>query len=193
MALGIVYSTIADALKRCRVPNFAGLSARRRDELTRLGVTPEQWNNLPNKNRLAFFNITAAIAAAGLSLEGWRVDWAAGGIKHDRVFFIAGPGASNLVAQVRATGMFNHGHNPRSEHGDYSDSFRAGLHPSLQLSFTPEGDRLDADLDSFNPSRGLFGLVGHISEVLGHKLGSLFGGQGTDPVAIGNRRNWECS
>ena len=193
MALGIVYSTIADALKRCRVPNFAGLSARRRDELTRLGVTPEQWNNLPNKNRLAFFNITAAIAAAGLSLEGWRVDWAAGGIKHDRVFFIAGPGASNLVAQVRATGMFNHGHNPRFEHGDYSDSFRAGLHPSLQLSFTPEGDRLDADLDSFNPSRGLFGLIGHISEVLGHKLGALFGGQGTDPVAIGNRRNWECS
>jgi RHS repeat-associated protein len=193
MALGMVYSTIADALKRCKVPNFAGLSARRRDELTRLGVTPEQWNNLPNKNRLTFFNVTAAIAAAGLSLEGWRVDWAHGGIKHERVFFVAGPGASNLMGQVRATGMFNHGTNPRREHGDYTDSFRAGLHPSLQLSFTPDGTRLDADLDSFNPSRGLFALVLHGAEVTGHQIGHLFGGQGTDPVAIGNRKNWECS
>lgn len=193
MALGMVYSTIADALKRCRVPNFAGLSARRRDELTRMGVTPEQWNSLPNKNRLTFFNITSAIAAAGLSLEGWKVDWAAGGIKHDRVFFIAGPGASNLVGQVRSTGMFNHGTNPRREHGDYTDSFRAGFHPSLQLSFTTDGMRLDADLDSFNPSRGLFGLILHGAEVTGHQIGHLFGGQGTDPVAIGNRRNWECS
>jgi hypothetical protein len=193
MAFGMVYTTILDAIKRCRVPNFSGLSSRRKDELTRLGVTPEQWDNFPNKSRLTYFNITSAIAAAGLSLEGWKVDWAAGGIQRDRVFFIAGPGASNLVGQVRATGRFNQGTNPRSEHGDYTESYRGGFHPSLQLSFTPEGTRLDADLDSFNPSRGLFGLLFHGAEVVSHFIGRAFGSRTTNPLAVGSRSNWECS
>jgi hypothetical protein len=194
MALGMVYTTAADALKRCRVPSFNGLSRGRQEELTRRGVTPEQWNNLPNKSRLAYFNITAAIARYGLSLEGWKVDWAGGGIQHDRVFFIAGPGASNLREQVIATGRFAHGTNPQREHPEHPDSFRAGFSPSLQLSFSADGNRIDADEDSFNPqSGGIFGILFHSSEWLGHKLGKLFGGQGTDPVGIGNRSDWECS
>jgi len=54
----------------------------------------------------------------GLSLAGWLVDWATGGIQQDRVFFVAGPEASNLVGQVTASGGFTHGRNPRSEHGE---------------------------------------------------------------------------
>ena len=53
----------------------------------------QQWN-APEKQA------AAAIAALGLSLAGWLVDWAAGGIQQDRVFFVAGPEASNLVGQV---------------------------------------------------------------------------------------------
>jgi RHS repeat-associated protein len=193
MAMGMIYTTIIDIANRCRVPNFAGLSQRRQDELTGFGVTPDQWNNLPNKSRLTYFNVTSAIAAAGLSLSGWSVDWAAGGIQHERVFFIAGPNASDLAGQVISTQRFNHGTNPRSEHGDYTDSFRGGIHPSLQLSFTTDHKRLDADLDNFNPSSGPFGLLFHLSEVTGHKLGQLFGGMGTDPVSVGKRSNWECN
>jgi hypothetical protein len=158
-----------------------------------LGVTPDQWNNLPNKSRLTYFNITAGIAGAGLSLSGWKVDWAAGGIQHERVFFKAGPDATNLLAQVRSSSSFGVDINRGREHGAYNQSYRQNsFHVSLQLSFTPDGSKLDADLDSFNPNRGFFGLLFHGSEVIGHKIGRLFGGRGTDPAAIGKRSNWEC-
>ena len=156
-------------------------------------MTPEQWNALKNKQRLGYFNITAAIASLGLSLAGWLVDWAAGGIQQDRVFFVAGPGASNLVGQANASGRFTRSTNPRREHGDYTESFRQGLHPSLQLSFTPDGRRLDADLDSFNPSAGPFGLLGHIGEILLHTVSRFFGGGGrTNPNNVAFKSSWEC-
>ncbi|HJP91178.1 MAG TPA: RHS repeat-associated core domain-containing protein [Pyrinomonadaceae bacterium] len=193
VALGMAYTTLIDAINRCRVPDFDGLSRRRQEELTRLGVTAEQWNSLPNKSRLTYFNITAAIAGAGLSLQGWKVDWAAGGIQHERVFFKADPGATNLLGQVRSSSSFAEDINHGGEHGAYDQSYRQNsFHVSLQLSFIPEGTKLDADLDSFNPNRGAFGIFFHVSEVFGHKLGRLFGAEGTDSVAIGKRRNWEC-
>ena len=186
------FGHIAQWINRCRVPDFSGLSSGRQQELQERGVTPEQWNHLKNKQRLGYFNITAAIASLGLSLAGWLVDWAAGGIQQDRTFFVAGPGASNLVAQVRSTGRFTAGSNPRSEHGDYTDSFRQGTHPSLQLSFTTNGRRLDADLDSFNPSSGA-GIIGHIGEVFLHNVGRYLGGSGkTNPYNVAFRSSWEC-
>jgi RHS repeat-associated protein len=187
------FGSIAQWINRCRVPDFSGLSSGRQKELQERGVTPEQWNALKNKQRLGYFNITAAIASLGLSLAGWLVDWAAGGIQQDRVFFVAGPGASNLVAQANASGRFSRGTNPRREHGDYTESFRQGLHPSLQLSFTPDGRRLDADLDSFNPSAGPFGLLGHIGEILLHTASRFFGGSGrTNPNNVAFKSSWEC-
>ena len=107
---------------------------------------------------------------------------------------MAGPGASNLVSQVNATGRFTPGTNPRSEHGDYTSSFRQGLHPSLQLSFSPDGRRLDADLDSFNPSAGPIGLIGHLAEVgILHTGSRFFGGSGqTNPYNVAFRSSWEC-
>ena len=192
--IGEFFGHIKQWVNRCRVPDFSGLSSGRQKELQERGVTPEQWNHLANKQRLGYFNITAAIASLGLSLAGWLVDWAAGGIQQDRVFFVAGPGASNLVAQANASGRFTPGTNPRSEHGDYTSSFRQGLSPSLQLSFTPDGRRLDADLDSFNPSAGPFGLLGHIGEVfLLHTASRFFGGGGkTNPYNVAFRSSWEC-
>ena len=192
--IGEFFGHIKQWINRCRVPDFSGLSSGRQKELQDRGVTPEQWNHLANKQRLGYFNITAAIASLGLSLAGWLVDWAAGGIQQDRVFFVAGPGASNLVGQASASGRFTPGTNPRSEHGDYTSSFRQGLHPSLQLSFTPDGRRLDADLDSFNPTAGPFGLLGHIAEVgLFHTASRFFGGSGrTNPYNVAFRSSWEC-
>ena len=192
--IGEFFGHIRQWINRCRVPDFSGLSSGRQKELQDRGVTPEQWNHLKNKQRLGYFNITAAIASLGLSLAGWLVDWAAGGIQQDRVFFVAGPGASNLVAQAAATGRFTNGTNPRFEHGDYTNSFRQGLHPSLQLSFTSDGRRLDADLDSFNPSAGPIGFLGHLGEVLLlHTASRTFGGSGsTNPYNVAFRSSWEC-
>lgn len=187
------FGSIAQWIHRCRVPDFAGLSSGRQKELQERGVTPEQWNALKNKQRLGYFNITTAIASLGLSLAGWLVDWAAGGIQQDRVFFVAGPGASNLVAQVTATGRFKHGKNPKSEHGDYVESYRQGTHPSLQLSFTTAGDKLDADLDSFNPKGGAFSWLGHAVEYVLHNVGRRLGGSGlTNPYNVAFRSGWEC-
>jgi RHS repeat-associated protein len=201
IAAGIVASVpiseffghLAQWIHRCRVPDFNGLSSSRQKELQDRGVTPEQWNHLKNKQRLGYFNITAAIASLGLSLAGWLVDWAAGGIQQDRVFFVAGPGSSNLVAQVTATGRFTHGKNPTFEHGDYTESYRQGTHPSLQLSFTTEGNKLDADLDSFNKSGGVFSWLGHATEYFLHNVGRRLGGSGqTNPYNVAFRSSWEC-
>jgi RHS repeat-associated protein len=191
--IGEFFGHIAQWINRCRVPDFAGLSSGRQKELQERGVTPEQWNALKNKQRLGYFNITAAIASLGLSLAGWLVDWAAGGIQQDRVFWVAGPGASDLVGQVNATGRFTHGTNPRSEHGDYTESYRQGTHRSLQLSFTTNGRRLDADLDSFNPTSGIFGFLGHAAEYFLHNTSKFFGGSGkTNPYNVAFRSSWEC-
>lgn len=61
---------------------------RKPGKMKQRGVSPEQWDHLRNKQRLGYFNITAAIASAGLSLLGWLVDWAAGGIQQDRHFLL---------------------------------------------------------------------------------------------------------
>lgn len=139
-------------IHRCRVPDFAGLSTARQEELQQRGVSPEQWNGLKNKARLAYFNIVAAISSVGLSLAGWLVDWEAGGIRQDRVFFIAGPGATNLSAQVSASRSFSPDLNQGRSHGAYNVSSRQNVfYRSLQLSFTPDGRRLD---DAFRWATG---------------------------------------
>ncbi len=187
------FGHISQWLNRCRVPNFEGLSRGRQQELTDRGVTPEQWNALKNKQRLGYFNITAAIGALGLSLAGWIVDWAAGGIQQDRVFFVAGPGATNLVGDVIRSGRFTFSRNRPGEHGAYTEGYRQGFSPSLQLSFTPQGTRFEADLDSFNPSAGFFGFLGHGVEYLLHNIGRRLGGSGkTNPYNVSFRSSWEC-
>ncbi len=184
-------------LHRCRVPDFAGLSRGRQEELRDRGVTPEQWDGLKNKARLAYFNIVAAITAVGLSLAGWLVDWAAGGIQQDRVFFIAGPGATNLAAQVKASSSFSPDINEGRSHPGYEDSHRQNVFfRSLQLSFTPEGNRLDADLDTFNPNMqggGPVGWVLHGLSVFSNRVSNFFGGSGkTNPYNVAYRSSWEC-
>ena len=105
-------------LHRCRVPDFAGLSKGRQEELRQRGVSAEQWNGLTNKARLSYFNIVAAITAAGFSLAGWLVDWNSTnkGIQQDRVFFIAGPGATPLADQVKALNSFSPDINDGKDH-----------------------------------------------------------------------------
>jgi len=180
---------IKEILHPCNVPDYAGLSQARRDELAQRGVTPDQWNALRNKQRLGWFNIVAAIASAGLSLVGWLVDWAAGGIQQDRTFFRQGPGATNLQAQVRSSSIFSPDINRGGSHSGYSDSYRLNtFFRSTQLSFSPDGTRLEADIDIFNPNRGFFGAAFHfLGEILPHWLGGR-----TNPYNVGNRRNWEC-
>ena len=121
------------------------------------------------------------------------MDWAKGGIQQGRVFFKAGPGATNLVSQAVATGRFTHGHNLNIEHPGYPESYRGGFHPSLQLSFSSDGQNLDADLDSFNPS-SILGAILHIGlEIIPHKLGStIYGTKGTNPYNVAYRSSWEC-
>lgn len=185
-----VYTKIKEWIHRCNVPDFSGLSQARQDELSQRGVTPDQWNALRNNQRLGWFNIVAAIAAAGLSLIGWLVDWARGGIQQDRTFFKAGPGATNLYSQVMSSSIFSrsNGHKP-----NYPDGYRFNsLTRSLQLSFASDGMRFDADIDSFNPERGPFGFLGHAYEVVSHILGRIFGGTKTSPYSVGSRSNWEC-
>ena len=156
-------------------------------------VSPEQWNGLKNKPRLAYFNITAAIASLGLWLAGWLVDWAAGGIQQERVFFVAGPGATELLGQVSVSRNFAPDINRGRSHAGYESSFRQSVfHRSLQLSFSPDGRRLDADLDSFNPNKLPFGFLSHAIEVFGHKLGKLNGAKGTNPYNVAYRSSWEC-
>lgn len=184
-------------LHRCRVPDFAGLSAGRQNELRQRGVTPEQWDGLKNKARLAYFNIVAAITSVGLSLAGWLVDWTAGGIQQDRVFFIAGPGATNLADQVKASSSFSPDANDGKSHPGYEDSHRQNVFfRSLQLSFTPQGNRLDADLDAFNlnlnSSYGI-GSALHVLSVFSNKVSKFFGGSGkTNPYNVAYRSSWEC-
>lgn len=184
-------SKINELIHRCNVPDYNGLSQARRDKLAQQGVSPEQWNSLKNKQRLGYFNITAAIAAAGLSLLGWLVDWAAGGIQQDRTFFRAGPGATNLLAQVRSSNLFSrsNGHKPNNPEG-----YRfVSLIRSPQLSFSTDGLRLDADIDFFNPNKIPFGSFLHGVEVFTHTLGRLLGGGSrTNPYNVAYRSSWEC-
>jgi RHS repeat-associated protein len=187
---GTAYSRIKEWISKCDVPDFSGLSLSRQDELAQRGVTAEQWNNLRNKQRLGYFNIVAAIAAAGLSLIGWLVDWARGGIQQDRTFFMAGSGATPLLAQVMSSSLFkrSNGHPP-----NYPDGYRFNsLTRSLQFSFSGDGLRFDADIDFFNPRHGAFGFLGHAYEYAAHKLGRIFGGRNTNPYTVGSRSNWEC-
>lgn len=63
-----IHTSINELFDQCRVPKYGELSQGRQDDLAQRGVSPEQWNHLRNKLRLGYFNITAAIAAAGLSI-----------------------------------------------------------------------------------------------------------------------------
>jgi len=172
------------------VPDYAGLSQARRDELASRGVSPDQWNALRNKQRLGYFNIVAAIAAAGLSLFGWLVDWARGGIQQDRTFFKQGPGATDLLAVVRSSSIFSpsNGHPPNNPIGFRSNSFFR----STQLSFSSLGMTLDADIDFFNPGRNALSFIGHAYEVVAHFLGRIFGGTRSNPYNVAYRTSWEC-
>jgi hypothetical protein len=186
----VVVSKVREMIYKCNVPNFAGLSAGRQEELRQRGVSPEQWDNLKNKQRLGYFNVVGAIKRAGLSLIGWIVDWAAGGIRQDRVFFAAAVGAINLFAQVISSSVFrrSNGHEP-----DYPIGFRFNsLTRSLQLSFSRDGRRIDADVDYFNPNRGVGGTIGHWYEVVSHILGNIFGGTKSNPYNTRYRSSWEC-
>jgi hypothetical protein len=176
----------------CLAPNFADLSIGKQWELIQLGARAEQWNALDNDQRLGFFNVTGAIGNAGLSLDGWSVDWAGGGIKQDRTFFSAAAGAVNLLGQVENSKSFSPDIGKGGEHQAYNASFRQSvLHRSLQLSFTPDGSKLDADVDIFNPNlQGGFGIgtIFHIVEVASNKLGKKL----TDPHSVAFKYNWEC-
>jgi RHS repeat-associated protein len=184
----------------CNVPAFERLSAARRSELADRGVSAEQWNNLGNNQRLGYFNIVAAIAAAGLSLFGWVVDWDTDrGIHQDRVFFIRekNVGATRLLEQVQNASNFEFDIGTWlgfAEHANYTESYRQTVFfRSLQMSFTPNGRRLDADLDMFNPnvpSGGLLlGLLLHFGvEYIPNKI---TGGK-TNPMNVAYRNSWEC-
>lgn len=136
------------------------------------------------------FNIVAAITGAGLSLMGWFVDWASGGIQQDRVFWQAGVGAVTLFVTVSSSSLFE----PSNGHGSsHPIGFRfKSLRRSLQLSFSTNGMRIDADIDYFNPSRSVGGFIGHAYEVLSHFFGRIFGGRKTNPYNTRFRSAWEC-
>lgn len=156
----------------CNVPDFASLSQAKQSQLEQLGVSASQWNSLSNNQRLGFFNVTGAIAAAGLSLSGWRVHWDAGGIQPDRTIFVAGAGATNLLVQVQASNPFSR--DTGDGHGAYSESYRRNVFSkSLQLSFTRDGKYLDADIDRFSPLAvdrlSHVGKMFHRSVVCGYK------------------------
>ncbi len=150
----------------CNVPDFASLSQAKQSQLEQLGVSASQWNSLSNNQRLGFFNFTGAIAAAGLSLSGWRVHWDAGGIQQDRTFFVAGAGATNLLVQVQASNPFSRdtGDGHGAYHGAYSESYRRNVFSkSLQLSFTRDSKYLDADIDRFSPLA--FDRLSHVGKM----------------------------
>jgi hypothetical protein len=146
---------------------------------------------------LAYFNIVAAITAAGLSLAGWLVDWSSPerGIRQDRVFFIAGPGATNLLDQVSVSRGFSLDLNRGGAHGEYNQSYRDyAFYRSLQLSFVPAGDRLDADLDPFNLNFPGVPFVLHFLSVFSNRISrKIFHGSGlTNPYNVAYRSSWEC-
>ncbi|MGH9949585.1 MAG: hypothetical protein ACRD6X_20625 [Pyrinomonadaceae bacterium] len=149
-------------------------------------------NGKERKNYGAGYKAKVAMeAVAGLSLMGWFVDWDAGGIQQDRVFWIAAAGAVNIFVQVSSSNLFSrsNGHPPRNPIG-----FRfKTLKRSLQLSFSRDGNRIDADIDYFNPTRGIRGAIGHVYEVLAHIFGRLFGGRKTNPYNTRFRSSWECA
>ena len=175
--------------KTCNAPDFAGLSPGKQQELSRLGVTADRWNALSNDQRLGFFNIVTAVGKAGLSLDGWVVDWDAGGIQQDRTFFkFVGVGLPTLLSQVQASG-FRRDIGGGREHPGYEDSYRQNREfISLQMSFNPsDGTRLEADLDIFNPNfpnPSILGGLFHLFEV-------EFGGT-TNPYNVAQRDGWEC-
>lgn len=189
--IGEAVSHIREWINACHVPDFSGLSQARQEELARLGVTPVQWNGLKNKQRLGYFNITAAIAAVGLSLFGWMVDWAAGGIQQDRVHFIAGPGATNLKQQVAGnTRLFN----PAHGHPGYPDSWKQDVTvKSAQISFSPDGRQMEVDIDFGGFGTNVAGTILHSVEWLSHQLGHFIGGGSkTNPYNVAYRASWEC-
>ena len=189
--IGEAVSHIREWINACHVPDFSGLSQARQDELARLGVTPTQWNGLKNKQRLGYFNITAAIAAVGLSLFGWMVDWAAGGILQDRVHFIAGQGATNLKQQVSGNSRLFH---PAAGHEGYPDSWKQNVSTRTgQFSFSPDGRKMEVDIDFGGWGSSFGGSFLHGVEVLEHFFGHIIGGGSkTNPYNVAYRSAWEC-
>ena len=114
--------------------------------------------------------------------------------RQDRTFFIQGPGATNLLAQVRSSFFFSRDITGGVAHGANSESFRSNSFTrSTQLSFSPDGTRLDADIDAFNPNRLPYGMIFHGVEAFFHILGGVFGGGSkTNPYNVAFRSSWEC-
>lgn len=189
--IGEVVSHVREWINACRVPDFAGLSQARQEELARLGVSPTQWNGLKNKQRLGYFNITAAIAAVGLSLFGWMVDWAAGGIQQDRVHFVAGQGATNLRQQVAGNTRLFHS---APGHEGYPDSWKQNVTTrSAQISFSPDGRKMEVDIDFGGSGTNFLGTTIHVFEWLAHQFGHFIGGGSkTNPYNVAYRSSWEC-
>lgn len=177
---------------KCRAPDYALLSCRKQAELRKLGVTPRQWDSLKNNQRLGFFNVTYAITSRVGTLDGIQVDWDfEKGIQQDRVF-LRGTRAFFAIA-----GRSDFSRGDGSLHGDYFISFRENVfHKSVQLSFVRKRNRLDPDIDIFNPSLKdgyLIGTIFHGFEVLWNNLRRWFGGNGrTSPFAVRFKDNWEC-
>lgn len=185
----------------CRVPDYGGLSDSYKNLLSIVGVSSEQWNVLDNKQRLGFFNIIASIRKVGFSLDGIEVDWdCEKGIQQDRVFFKT---SRKLFLQLaRLLSHWSSDIGGGREHGDYFVSFRRNVFSkSAQLSFARKRNRLDSDIDIFNPNlQGgyVLGAVLHGIEVLTNKigasrLGAAFGWSGlTDPCAVSCGDCWQC-
>ena len=191
----------------CLAKKLDRLSQKKREELNMLGVSKEQWDALCNNQRLAFFNIVTVIKFAlnqmdpQLNLEdfGLRVDWdPRKGILQDRVFF---KGTARFYSEVDELGdeFFSEDIFKGGKHGEYFASLRHNnLHKSLQISFVRTQDRLDSDLDIFNPNLKLkngiiFGPILHVFEVGGNRFSKLLGWGGkTSPYEVAFSRDWEC-
>jgi hypothetical protein len=181
------------------VPNYRGLSDKTKSDLTQLGVTEKQWDFLSNNQRLGFFNLRGAITRLKLTLEGLQVDWDHGkGIQQDRIFLRT---ARSFFSQTQnLDGAFSGDIGKGAKHGDYFISFRHDkLYKSLQLSFVRKRNRVDSDIDIFNPNlkakNGVFlGAILHGIEVLSNRLSKALGGSGkTSPYSVAFRTCWECA
>jgi RHS repeat-associated protein len=174
----------------CDFPSYAGLTDAQR---MLFGGTMADWNGLASDKIAGFLNITGALAKAGIDFSGLQLQNGIQGIEQDRLFFTPGS-ADILKGLISASGKFTSDQPLASEHEGMSDwGFRQNL---LRLALQVGGGSAGAfvDLDFWNPSNGLVGLVGHIGEVISNRVNKANGGSGlTDPIKMGKKLGWDVT
>ena len=170
----VVSSAATRAPCACTWPRWSEL-----DPTQRALLSPTRYAGLERRQRAAFLNISAALRAAGLDLEGLTLVE----VRRDRLLF-APEGVERLRSSLEracADGRFKPARPHSRLHPGMAESGarQARARHALQLGFGRAG--AFADIDAWNPAMGFRPGLLHAAEVGWHHLS----GSRTDPLRVG--------